>query len=231
MKDVETQITAVDDKMQDIKNDADSINDSLSKTNNYLGGSGGIIDNTDKFAENAARAREELYYANVEIGDMYRGLKKIEDVSQGSYTWYNPADNTTISKYHTGTSYVQSSDEDRKVSKAMGLKSDEVVRILKVGEAVIPKNENLNKLRSSENIISQSATYRTNEIIKNSQSYSNDNSSNLTISIGDTIIQGNADNSIISKLDEYKKSIVNEVFSRINKHTALSGFRNTKSYI
>ena len=231
MKDVETQITAIDDKMQAIKDDADGINNSLSKTNNYLGGSGGIIDNTDKFAENAARAREELDYANIAIGDMYRGLKKIEDVSQGSHTWYNPADNTTISKYHTGTSYVQSSDEDRKISKAMGLKSDEVVRILKVGEAVIPKNENLNKLRSSENIISQSATYRTNEIIKNSQSYSNDNSSNLTISIGDTIIQGNADNSIISKLDEYKKSIVNEVFSRINKHTALSGFRNTKSYI
>ena len=231
MKDVETQISAVDDKMKDIKNDADGVNNSLSKTNNYLGGYGGIIDNTNKFAENAARAREELEYANIEIGDMYNGLKKIEDVSLGSHTWYNPGNNTNISKYHTGTSYVQKSDEDRKVSKAMGLKSDEVVRVLKVGEAVIPKNENLNRLRSQENIVNQNASYRTNEIIKNSQSYSTDNSSRLSISIGDTIIQGSADNNIIGKLNEYKKSIVSEVFSRINKHTVLSGFRNTKSYI
>ena len=41
------------------------------------------------------------------------------------------------------------------------------------------------------------------------------NNSNINISIGDTIIQGNADNSIIGKLNEYKKCIINEVFSKI----------------
>ena len=135
-------------------------------------------------------------------------------------------------KSHTGEDYVQpKDDEDRKISKAMGLKSDEVVRILKVGEAVIPKNENLQRLKSNPQMLSQNTVYRTNEISKNSQSYSTDNHSDINISIGDTIIQGNADNNVINKLGEYKKAIVNEVFSKINKHTNLSGFRSVKRYV
>lgn len=222
MKDVEAQASAVDKKIQDIKNSTDKA----------TGAVGGLRDAWGEFNDDMVQSAEaiERRYDN-----LYRMMKEMEEMGRANIIDQpitgRGEKGEYIEKNHTGTPYVTSSDEDRKISKAMGLKSDEVVRILKVGEAVIPKNENLNRLHSKENIISQSATYRTNEIIKNSQSYSNDNSSNLTISIGDTIIQGNADNSIISKLDEYKKSIVNEVFSRINKHTALSGFRNTKSYI
>ena len=136
----------------------------------------------------------------------------------------------TLSKNHTGDDYVTANADERKMSKALGLQSDEVVRILKVGEAVIPKEENIKRL-SNNSLLGQNIISRTNEISKNYQSYSNDNSSRLNISIGDTIINGEFDGTVISKLNEYKKSIVNEIFSRINKHTNLSGFRNSRNFV
>ena len=214
------------------------LKDVESAANGASGAIGGMANNTTKANEEAAKLREEverleeeLYYANVEIGDMYEGLKKINDISPGNHTWYNPGNNTTISKNHTGTDYVTPSDDDRKISKAMGLKSDEVLRILKVGEAVIPKNENLQRLKEDSSIVNQNIVNRTKELSRNSQSYSTNNNSITSISIGDTIIQGNADSSIIPELDKYKKSIVNEVFYKINKHTTLSGFRNSRNFV
>lgn len=136
-----------------------------------------------------------------------------------------------ITKNHTGTDYVAMNANDRLLNKSLGLKSDEVVRILKVGEAVIPKERNLKRLRENSDFVENSSLRRVSELSETSQGSISDNSSHVSISIGDTIVQGDADNNVVNRLNEYKKSLVNEVFSRINKHTNLSGFRSSKRYV
>lgn len=136
-----------------------------------------------------------------------------------------------FTKNHTGTDYVAMNANDRLLNKSLGLKSDEVVRILKVGEAVIPKERNLKRLRENSDFVENSSLRRVSELSEVSQGGISDNSSHISISIGDTIVQGDADNNIVNRLNEYKKSLVNEVFSRINKHTNLSGFRSSKRYV
>lgn len=136
-----------------------------------------------------------------------------------------------FTKNHTGTDYVSMNANDRLLNKSLGLKSDEVVRILKVGEAVIPKERNLKRLRENSLFAETSAERRASELTEGSRGYVADNSSHINVSIGDTIVQGNADNNVVSKLNDYKKSIVNEVFTKINKHTDLSGFRSVKKYV
>lgn len=136
-----------------------------------------------------------------------------------------------FTKNHTGTDYVAMNANDRLLNKSLGLKSDEVVRILKVGEAVIPKERNLKRLRENSDFVENSSLKRLSELSEVSQGGISDNSSHISISIGDTIVQGDADNNIVNRLNEYKKSLVNEVFSRINKHTNLSGFRSSKRYV
>ena len=136
-----------------------------------------------------------------------------------------------FTKNHTGTDYVAMNANDRLLNKSLGLKSDEVVRILKVGEAVIPKERNLKRLRENSDFVENSSLRRVSELSEVSQGGISDNSSHVSISIGDTIVQGDADNNVVNRLNEYKKSLVNEVFSRINKHTNLSGFRSSKRYV
>jgi hypothetical protein len=194
------------------------------KSNNMSSGMQRYANSVKDAHDNVLELKKEIQRINKESKDM--------ELSGGMSFKYGGSSSGMYEKSHTGEDYVQPrDDEDRKISKAMGLKSDEVVRILKVGEAVIPKNENLQRLKSNPQMLSQNTVYRTNEISKNSQSYSTDNRSDINISIGDTIIQGNADNNVINKLGEYKKAIVNEVFSKINKHTNLSGFRSVKRYV
>lgn len=136
-----------------------------------------------------------------------------------------------FTKNHTGTDYVAMNANDRLLNKSLGLKSDEVVRILKVGEAVIPKERNLKRLRENSDFVENSSLRRVSELSEVSQGSVSDNSSHVSISIGDTIVQGDADNNVVNRLNEYKNSLVNEVFSRINKHTNLSGFRSSKRYV
>lgn len=136
-----------------------------------------------------------------------------------------------FTKNHTGTDYVSMNANDRLLNKSLGLKSDEVVRILKVGEAVVPKERNLKRLKENSPLAEASVERRASELTEGSRGYVADNSSHINVSIGDTIVQGNADNNVVSRLNEYKKSIVNEVFTKINKHTDLSGFRSVKKYV
>ena len=191
--------------------------------------SSGLSGGMNEFGKKTEYAKDKVLELKKEIQNLNKETEKLS----GGYSFvYGGSSSGEMIRYHTGTDYVQSSDEDRKISKAMGLKSDEVVRVLKVGEAVIPKNENLQRLKDNNgNIMSQNIINRTKELSSTSQSYSTNNNSSVAISIGDTIIQGNADQNIISELNKYKKSIVNEVFSKINKHTSLSGFRNARNYV
>ena len=171
--------------------------------------------------------------ANSSLRDTIKNLKEIKNLGEQSLALRNPTTKLkqSYTKYHTGTDYVSVNANDRLLNKSLGLKSDEVVRILKVGEAVIPKERNLKRLRENSLFAETNAERRTSELTEGSRGYVADNSSHINVSIGDTIVQGNADNNVVSRLNEYKKSIVNEVFTKINKHTDLSGFRSVKKYV
>lgn len=165
-----------------------------------------------------------------QIDDLLKQTATIES-AQGISNRAKNVQKELMTKNHTGTDYVAMNANDRLLNKSLGLKSDEVVRILKVGEAVIPKERNLKRLRENSDFVENSSLRRVSELSEVSQGSVSDNSSHVSISIGDTIVQGDADNNVVNRLNEYKKSLVNEVFSRINKHTNLSGFRSSKRYV
>ena len=194
----------------------------------------GVGDGINKWKAYFLENKKEAMQVEKQLKDMVETAKEIEGLRGielvPGITKHNQKDDLHM-KYHTGTDYVSMNANDRLLNKSLGLKSDEVVRILKVGEAVIPKERNLKRLRENSDFVENSSLRRLSELSEVSQGGISDNSSHISISIGDTIVQGNADNNIVNRLNEYKNSLVNEVFSRINKHTNLSGFRSSKRYV
>ena len=176
--------------------------------------------------------------------------------------YYDPIKGTTVNKghvnknqnvntlYHTGVSNVSKNEKDKELNKNFKLKSDEVVRILKVGESVVPKDRNKGSIaRNSDivnaensgksgnkefidwiNILKESMQNRFEDSIT-SKSSTSTNISPIDVSIGDIVIQGNADKTTVNELNNIRNSIVKDIFAKINKHTNLSGFRNVKSYV
>lgn len=214
-----------------IAQEMDKIKEAATGISSTVSGVGGEINKWKTYflesKKEAMRVEEQLKNM-VETAKEIEGLRGIELVP--GVTKHNQRDDLHM-KYHTGTDYVSMNANDRLLNKSLGLKSDEVVRILKVGEAVIPKERNLKRLRENSDFVENSSLRRLSELSEVSQGGISDNSSHISISIGDTIVQGNADNNIVNRLNEYKNSLVNEVFSRINKHTNLSGFRSSKRYV
>lgn len=204
---------------------AQKIETIASKTSSASSGFGGWYTGVDKTNTALDDTAEKLD----KIKKTIRTLDDVDIFLKGSEKGKNIAPG--ITKNHTGTDYVAMNANDRLLNKSLGLKSDEVVRILKVGEAVIPKERNLKRLRENSDFVENSSLRRLSELSEVSQGGISDNSSHISISIGDTIVQGDADNNIVNRLNEYKNSLVNEVFSRINKHTNLSGFRSSKRYV
>ena len=152
--------------------------------------------------------------------------------------------------YHTGTSYVSKVEKDKELNKDFKLKSDEVVRVLKVGESVVPKDrnkgssarnsdmvnaENSGKSDNKEfidwvNILKENIQSRFENSVTPKSSMST-NISPIDVSIGDIVIQGNADKTTVNELNNIRNSIVKDIFAKINKHTNLSGFKNIKGYV
>lgn len=180
----------------------------------------------ERAALNSKEALQDMIDADKEAG-YYEGKVK-NDIAKINNKNKNSITATTR---HSGIDYEISTDEDRRIGKQLGLESDEVVRILKTGEAVIPREENLQRLKGKSVSINDSVLKRTGELSSMSKKYISNDNSNLSITIGDTIIQGSADSDTVRKLENYKKSIVNDVFSKINKHTNLSGFTSVKRYV
>lgn len=206
---------------------AQKVDEISNKTSSAGGGFGGWYTGVDKTNTALDDTAEKLD----KIKKTIRTLDDVDIFLKSSQKSKNINIAQGIVKNHTGTDYVAMNANDRLLNKSLGLKSDEVVRILKVGEAVIPKERNLKRLRENSDFVENSSLRRVSELSEVSQGGISDNSSHISISIGDTIVQGDADNNIVNRLNEYKKSLVNEVFSRINKHTNLSGFRSSKRYV
>lgn len=202
---------------------------------------------------------EELDEAKKKLLELQRELKntenyavsatgKIYNKNTGKFV-PNSGNQSLPYEQHTGATNILKREKDRQLQKDFNLKSDEVVRVLKVGESVIPKGRNKGSIARNSDIVNAEKSGQSNNndfiswinVLKESMqnrfessvepSSSSTNISPIDVSIGDIIIQGNADNSIIDKLNEARLDIVKEVFTKINKHTNLSGFRNVKSYV
>lgn len=136
-------------------------------------------------------------------------------------TWSNSPRQAVqkVSLYHTGTDYVKKASSF--LDKMLGLGPDETAAVLKVGEAVIPDyaNPNANSFGTQSFSIDKPASVGT--------PISNQDNS-VTIRIGDIIIQGDADENTVAKLNKTKESIIQEMFKRINKHSMMNGYKNVR---
>lgn len=110
----------------------------------------------------------------------------------------------SVQAYHTGTNYVEKASSW--LDDMLGLGADETAAILKKGEAVIPDYNN------PSNPSSGFSYGKMAESMSKSVGYSNSNNDNsASISIGDIVIQGNADDSVVEKLDKVRKQIVDYI--------------------
>lgn len=127
----------------------------------------------------------------------------------------------TMAVFHEGTNYVKKANTW--LDDMLGLAPNETAAILKEGEAVIPDYNN------PANPASNFSYGKMAESMSKSVSYSNNSSDDsASVVIGDIVIQGNADSTIVDKLDKVRKQIVDDVFKTMNKHTNMGGYRSVK---
>ena len=157
--------------------------------------------------------------------------KSMKDISESTKDFSNrpiaggglPPARQPVYKYHEGTKFV--TKKKTPYDSMFGIKEDETLSILKVGEAVIPKNENL-KMSPSGNYLDKEVSDNLSKMTYKKE-YSVGESS-TSVSIGDIIIQGSADENTVLALRKERESIVKSVFDRIQSHNQRSGFRNMK---
>lgn len=127
----------------------------------------------------------------------------------------------TAAIYHSGTNYVKKANSW--LDDMLGLKENETAAILKEGEAVIPDYDN------PSNPSSNFSYGRMAESMSKATTYANNtNNDTSSVNIGDIIIQGNATEDVVDKLNKVRKEIINDVFKTMNKHTNMGGYRSIK---
>lgn len=140
---------------------------------------------------------------------------------------YNPLPSTSrTKKSHSGEPFVEKIKTPW--DEALGLSSNETLRILKVGERVIPAEQNIG---NDKKLIERSTASKVSSMTSNTRNISNKNGSeDIIINMGDINIEGNATPDTVEALKKERESIIQGVFSRIEKHTKQSGFRNAKLF-
>ena len=135
--------------------------------------------------------------------------------------------------HHSGSDYVKK--EHPELDRMLGLKDDETVSVLKVGEAVVPTWANSASSSASNNRFTGSPFgSAVDSAVKSARaSMSNSNVSNTTdssINISMPInIKGDADENTVRALKDATNNIVNTVLRTINTQTRMGGYRNIKA--
>ena len=135
--------------------------------------------------------------------------------------------------HHSGSDYVKK--EHPELDRMLGLKDDETVSVLKVGEAVVPTWANCASSSASNNRFTGSPFgSAVDSAVKSARaSMGNSNVSNTTdssINISMPInIKGDADESTVRALKDATNNIVNTVLRTINTQTRMGGYRNIKA--
>ena len=135
--------------------------------------------------------------------------------------------------HHSGSDYVKK--EHPELDRMLGLKDDETVSVLKVGEAVVPTWANSASSSASNNRFTGSPFgSAVDSAVKSARaSMGNSNVSNTTdssINISMPInIKGDADENTVRALKDATNNIVNTVLRTINTQTRMGGYRNIKA--
>lgn len=214
----------VQDTLEYLAKQANDFADQIEKANekaknlsSSLGGASGgmrdLVNQTNKLAD----ALKEVNYQNEIIPEhvKYDTEHKIGVVIP------------EISKYHEGTKFVKK--KKTPYDEALGVKDNETLAILKVGEAVIPSSQNsFSGKVAQEKYLDENVHDNLSKLKSSATRDISSYSSDMSISIGDIVINGNADQNTISALRKERESIVKSVFDRIQSHNQRSGFRNMK---
>lgn len=207
---------AIEDSIKSIENQLDALKTKYDAATAAAKQLAAANDAATQSANNLAAARANA--ANAGNTTTVSKPAKGSSVSSGST---RVSAHQTMAVFHEGTNYVKKANTW--LDDMLGLAPNETAAILKEGEAIIPdynnpanpsSNFSYGKMAES---MSKSAGYTNN---------SNDNSA--SVSIGDIVIQGNADNGVVEKLDKIRKQIVDDVFKTMNKHTNIGGYRSVK---
>lgn len=135
--------------------------------------------------------------------------------------------------HHSGSDYVKK--EHPELDRMLGLKDDETVSILKVGEAVVPTWANSASSSASgsrytgspvSGIVSSAVKSARASMGASNVSNSTNSSINISMPIN---IKGDADDSTVRALKDATNNIVNTVLKTINGQTRMGGYRNIKA--
>lgn len=202
-----------------------------------------FADQIEKANEKAKNLSSSLGGASGSMGDLVNQTNKLADALKEvnyqneiipEHVKYNTEHKLgvvvpEISKYHEGTKFVKK--KKTPYDEALGVKDNETLAILKVGEAVIPSNQNsFSGKAAQEKYLDENVHDNLSKLKSSATRDISSYSSDMSISIGDIIINGNADQNTISALKKERENIVQSVFSRIQSHNQRSGFRNMKLY-
>lgn len=135
--------------------------------------------------------------------------------------------------HHSGSDYVKK--EHPELDRMLGLKDDETVSILKVGEAVVPTWANSASSSASgsrytgspvSGLVSSAVKSARASMGTSNVSNSTDSSINISMPIN---ISGNADATTVKLLEDKTNNIINTVLRKINNQTRMGGYRNIKA--
>lgn len=209
--DVENQNNAIEQSIKDIENQMSILEDQYNAA----------VEAAKKLADASNSARDA---ANDAIS-AYNQMQNMQN--QTSHRLASGAGysvNTLYQKpavYHSGTDYVKPASSW--LNKMLGLNEDETAAILKKGEAVIPDYANpFNSDNSSNNNFYPKSPSTLTNIP------SSDIENNYRVEIGDIIVQGDADEGVVRKLNKVKDEIVNDVFKTYIKLQNIGGYKNTR---
>ena len=207
---------AIEDSIKSIENQLDALKTKYDAATASAKQLAAANDAATQSANNLAAARAAA--ANAGKVTTVSKPAKGSSVSSGST---RVSGHQTMAVFHEGTNYVKKANTW--LDDMLGLAPNETAAILKEGEAVIPDYNN------PANPSSNFSYGKMAESMSKSITYSNSNSDDsASVVIGDIIIQGNADSTIVDKLDKVRKQIVDDVFKTMNKHTNMGGYRSVK---
>ena len=207
---------AIEDSIKSIENQLDALKTKYDAATASAKQLAAANDAATQSANNLAAARAAA--ANAGKATTVSKPTKGSSVSSGST---RVSGHQTMAVFHEGTNYVKKANTW--LDDMLGLAPNETAAILKEGEAVIPDYNN------PANPSSNFSYGKMAESMSKSITYSNSNSDDsASVVIGDIIIQGNADSTIVDKLDKVRKQIVDDVFKTMNKHTNMGGYRSVK---
>ena len=207
----------------------------VQSTLEYLAGqSNELADQIAEANENAKKLSSSIGGASDRMGGLVGNSNKLSDLlSKGLDVELRVVGGTpkfaqqSVAKYHEGTKFVKK--KRTPYDKAFGIKDNETMAILKVGEAVLPVQDNyFNGASDQQAYLDRNTFDNLTKLKSNGARDINTDNSNTSISIGDIVITGNADMNTVRALKNERENLVKEVFSRIQSHNQRSGYRNMK---